>query len=302
MNCVVLRSEKKDAWAGRRSVEVIGYHRDRQEIHILIVLYLENKLPSLDNYIYVLHPGNVEFKVVRPWPPPWHPDEPRSQPCNILESVYKDAFDDSGGKLYQVNGLASWDSWYGCSRERITIWPDEQHLDYNNCITQSFGLSDKRDFAPFTELRLGPFTQKGANLISLELLLKGATYARLLDQSPVFIIDGPESLLLRIERDHIRPMSLSEQGKWSNRLDLFGDYIGCGESYDVILIKHPFATAVTRIWRDYITRAPIQPPEQIAERYITRNSRFCLGLRYSSGVFIKPQDVKSEAVIKKANE
>jgi len=290
MMCIILRGGHQkhgsNGWQGRRSVETVGYHHRDKEVRILFSLYLENKLKDeIDNSLFVLHPGKVEYNVIDPWPPPLHQDEPNppknKNGDNILSSVYGKAFKYDNQKLVQANGLSAWDSWYGWNNEPVSIWPkSEKNLGFADCVTERLPANDERDFVPFTVFKLGPFRKKGAYLTSFTLTARGETYDRLLRDDPIFTVDGPESLLLRIERDYISKLPSYEQQMWRNELSLFEEYIGLGESYDVILIKNPYADKVKRMWESGIVKAPLQPiPSSVAVRYITRNPGFSLGLK-----------------------
>lgn len=277
-------------WEGRRSVEIIGYHREQKKANIGFIFYLFNKRKDgIPNYLYVLHPLDVRFELTKPWPVPYHDDEPDVKP-NILDSVYKNAFAEIENNLYQTHGLSSWDSWYGGIEEHVTIWPNQekQFKTLDDYVSQHYSVTEAKGQKPFTVIRLGPFTKYGPNLISLKLYLQGEAYKTIMENDSVFTIDGPETLLLRIGRDYISQLS-PQKREWYNNLSSFSSYIGFGESYDVILIKHPYASPTEVVWKDGIVKAPIQPNEKIATRYITRNNNFCLALKYSTELITQDQ-------------
>lgn len=307
MLCTILQGgEAKEIgknadWEGRRSIEIIGYHHEQNKVNISFIFYLFNKRKNgVPNYLYVLHPVGVKFKLTKPWPTPCHDDEPDRKP-NILDSVYRNAFTEVEGNLSQTQGLSSWDSWYGYIEKSITIWPNQEanFKALNDYIIQHYPFYETNDERPFTVMKLGPFTTHGPNLISLNIYMKDKAYEKTIDNNSVFTVDGPESLLLRIGRDYISQLS-PQKKEWYSKLDSFSNYIGFGESYDVILIKSPYASPTETVWKDGIVKAPIQPSEEIATRYITRNNSFCLGLKYSSELIVK--DPQKEEGIESGSE
>ncbi len=290
MMCITIRGAHKDygndVWLGRRYVEILGCHHDSNKINILFALYLENKLcDGKKNFLHIMHPGNVRFQLYDSWPIPCHPDEPRAQGGssrsrnNILQSVYGKAFEYTEGQLFQTNGLSVWDSWYGFDHEAITVWPPQEgNVEKQHFIKRVYPKNRPTAFVPFTVFELGPFTKKGPVVISFRLSInEKSTYEKLISNNRAFTIDGPESLLLRIKRDYIRLLPEGIQDEWKIEADKFEHYVGFGESYDVILIKPPYADAMKCIWRNGIVKAPIQPiPSSLAARYITAYPRFAL--------------------------
>ena len=286
MMCIVLRGKSGDkTWRGRRSVEILGYHRDQKRVDILFGLLLENLRKN--NFLRILHPGNVNWELVKqPWPLPWHLNEPKNGQ-SILESVYGNVFcfDEKEKSLYQAKGLTAWDSYFtNGGKESVTVWPSGDAEAAKCKMTKVFpkeNEANEQEFVPFSEFELGPFTNGGPILIGFNLWFQGNSYARLLGGAPVFTVDGPESLLIRIKREYILHMPKEDQDKWIKRMSPFEQFIGFGESYDVIVIKEPFATTTTCVWKNGIVEAPIQPSEDLADRYITAYPRFVLALKYA---------------------
>jgi len=283
MMCIVLRGKSGDkTWSGRRSVEMLAYQRHRKRVDILFALYLENKRKN--NVLRILHPGNVNWELVkRPWPLPRHPNEPRNGQ-SILESVYRDvfSFDKKEKSLYQAAGLTAWDSYFtNGGKEPVTVWPSGDTEPAKGKMTKVFPEENGLKFVPFSEFELGPFTKIGPVLIGFKLWFQGESYDRLLGDAPVFTVDGPESLMIRIKREYILQMTKEDQHKWIKRMTPFEQFIGFGDSYDVIVIKKPFATTATCVWKNGIVKAPIQPSKNVAERYITAYPRFVLALKYA---------------------
>jgi len=283
MMCIVLRGAiDNESWRGRRSVEMLAYHREQKRVDILFILHLENLRKN--NLLRILHPGNVKGELIRrPWPLPRHPNEPRNEQT-ILESVYRDVFcfNDKEKSLYQSNGLTAWDSYFtNGGKEPVIAWPSGDVDPAKGKMTKVFQKDNDRKFAPFSEFQLGPFTKVGPILIAFRLCFKGESYDRLLGTSPVFTVDGPESLLIRVRREYILPLPEEARNNWQERMSAFEQFIGFGESYDVIVIKEPFATRTTSVWKNGIVEAPIQPSKDVAERYITAYPRFVLALRYA---------------------
>lgn len=288
MMCITLRGKSgNDKWQGSRSVEILGYHDNKQRVEILFTLYLKNLSEDGEpNFLEFLHPGNTLCASAKSWPVERHPDEPEGKPY-IIESVYGKAFKTEKNKLYQMRGLSAWDSWYdNYGREPVVIWPDqEKHLRKRNFIKRVFPSPRSNDFIPFTIFELGPFTTEGPVLIAFKLWFGGETYSRLVGRNETFTVDGPEALLLRIERDYIRNLKPVEQKEWIDRLEPFRNYISMDESYDIIVVNSGLADNIECVRKSGIMRAPIQPAsDKKALRYITANPRFALSLRYSKDV------------------
>jgi hypothetical protein len=263
---------------------MLAFHRRQKRVEILFALYLENR--RRNSYLHILHPGNTEYELIRrPWPLPAHLREGDAKP-NILESIYGGAFqlDGQDGSLHQTNGLTAWDSLFAYAGKRaVAVWPDRDPEPASGHMTRIFpdGGQDEKGFVPFSEFRLGPFTRVGPVLIGFRLWFEGESYLRLLGNRSTFTVDGPESLMIRLKREHFGALAESDREKWEKRIRLFEEYVGFGESYDVIVLGRPLASAVTCTWRNGIVKAPIQPTTNVAERYITAYPRFVLALEYS---------------------
>ena len=281
---------KKTAWLGRRSVEVLAYQKNEKCVNILFNVFIENMLRNgTPNSLEILHPGNVTLKPVGSWPPPCHLNEPDShkngKKDNILMSIYKRAFkyESELKTLYQTSGLSVWDSWYGCEDEQVVFWTNKDIVSRNAfSIAMPSPQASGNEFVPFSVFRLEGFTESGPTIISFELTIKNETYAKLVGQDPVFTINGPETLLLRIKRKYLDAVQDADKEQWEKRLAEFQQYIGFGESYDVILLKKPYPDELECVWKSGIVKAPIQPPSEVAVRYITAYPRFTLALKYSA--------------------
>ena len=293
MLCIAVRGvEGSGCWRGWRSVEILGYHEDKVEI--LFLLYLENLANDGEpNWLEVLHPGNTTHELIdRPWPFPNHVDEPEppkfkdGMPKNVLGSIYGKAFEKRGDseRLCHVAGLTAWDSWYvDPERAPVTIWPAEERIDTAEAMRKVFPLSQGDGFVPFTVFRLGPFRRKGLTLLAFKLRLSGETFEKLVEGDKVFTVDGPDTLLLRIKRNYIPDMP--GRPEWFRQIAQFGQYIGVGESYDVILLSSRSCQEIVKVRECGIVEAPLQPqPRTLGVRYITANSRFCLSLASAKNV------------------
>ncbi len=301
MMCIVLRGKDRDGfngndfWQGLRSVEILGYHHKEKRCNILLVLYLQNKLSDgEENFLYMLHPGNVTATLGNPWPAPHHPDVEKQNGTEflngtklILESVYGKAFreDDETGQVYQTSGLSTWDSWYPQDDEPVEIfWPKEKNTLGKDKLTAEiprvFPKTNTQSFSPFNVFELGPFTKRGAVLIAVNSVVQGESYDKLLGDRRAFTIDGPETLLSRIKHEYIPLVQNEEEkNKWNDVLRKFRRYVGFGESYDVITIQPPYADKLEYIDGSGIIKAPEQPPQELAERYISGCHGFTLCLK-----------------------
>lgn len=268
-------------WVGRRALEILGFHSTEKRISILCLACLENCLADgVENELHVMHPGDVEFELLNPWPLPFHPDvNDRSDDHNILKHIYGEAFEeDAQGSICQKQMLSAWDSWYDVKDEPVAVWPPKADFDPEEFVCIPEGLRQRP--APFTVRSLGPFTRHGITLIAFKLTATGRSYDQLIEK-PYFPIDGPKSLLVRTECDYVSALEPAQRQPWLEELRRFETYIDAGESYDVIILNEPYADQVQRLYQRSIVMAPIQPPNNIAQRYITRNPNFSLLMEYT---------------------
>jgi hypothetical protein len=291
--CIIVRGvgEKgNDSWLGRRSVEMLTYHHSKKQANILFGLYIENLLPNKANYLEILHPGNVRFKLNRnPWPMPFHPDEPHNSTTkkSVLSSIYQDVFkyNPQSDELHQTRIITAWDSCFEQKEEIVNIWPKQETARRKNYIRRTPPKPTPKkedDFCPFTTFRLGPFTKQGATLIALEIVIEGKSYDKLLGDKDVFTVDGPESLMIQTQYEFINEEAENKRKKWEEKLGKFMKYIGYGESYDVIIGRFRGCDNVQCIAKSGISKAPIQPVSNEVERFITSYPLFSLCLENES--------------------
>ncbi len=286
--CIITRGEEgKDdnAWKGRRSIEAVGYQSANKKANILFGLYLQNN--AVNNYLYLLHPGNIRFELIyEPWPFPTCCDEPeknteKKSQENLLTKIYGRAFEKKEGKLYQVQALSAWDTWYGQEDENATIWPSEEYdadkLPFEKLYPE--GKYDLNLFYPFTIIKLGPFRKSGPQLLAFKIFIEGKSYEELIGNRPYFNILGPESLMLQIKYDFLNAFD-EQRESLLEKLSGFEDYIGFGESYDIVITKFPKSDNVSCISNYSIDKVPVEPEMQkYIERYVTRYPRFVLSLK-----------------------
>ena len=324
MNCIVLCgreecTQKKEGktlkaselWEGDRSVEILGYHNKNKLINIQILLYIKNKLPDgKKNYLYMLHAGNVSAELISPWPLPFHTDVKNAinqndlpeQPKSILESLYGMGFQKYQRRLCEVYGLSSWDTWYPQQKKPVTIWPKEENQlsgdKLSTGIQRMFSDECNNHFVPLSIFKLGPFTKTGPVLIALNIVISGETYSKLLGGQKIFTVDGPDTLMLRIKHEFIPEFTddKDEQQKWRKRLAYFKNYVGFGESYDVITLQPPVADKVKYINSSGIIEASKQPPGHLGQRFITRCQGFTLCLKLAPTA--KPEHKTQKVLIK----
>ena len=291
----------------RRSVEVLGFHKEQREVRILLGLYVENRFQSgHENFLGMMHRGNVECFVRPAWPFPEHPDEHAAKSDGrlggnvdgVLAQVYGQNFQERDGKIYQVNTMTAWDNY-------VPILNAEQPIrwsPFSDYGPGEWGLPWSPDveappldqWVPFTTWTLGPFTEAASYLITVMLRISGQTYSTLVAREPEFTVDGPERLLSRINYEDLICLRDHERSPWKKRLAPFeNSHLLLGEGYDVIVLHSPLADKVQSLGGGIgITPAPRQP--STGDRYVTANQAFCMTLRYSA---MPIQYAPSEAVL-----
>jgi len=274
-------------WIGRRMGEVIGCHFKPEEAKILGVLFLNNGgKDGEENYLELMHPGNVEAKLTTSSPLPNHPDEPVDDSHqNILNTIYGDAFDIKRAKdsqkiceIQQVKALSQWEIWYELDDNPYSQinWPEDPRTqDKPPKIKKIFPQEGKSGFVPFTIWRVGPFVKKGPVLFSFEMILKGESFYEFVSRERVFTIDGPERILFRIEFGYIPLLPEKERGAWLNKLKTFENYIKAKSGYDIILLGSKLADALTVGQQSCASKAGLQlESEDIGVRYLTDDANY----------------------------
>jgi len=283
MHCVLLNSPCGDAyWRIHRSVEVLGYHE--QEVRILLALYLENLAPTgTENYLGMMHRGHVECKIVPAWPLPQHPDEVKAElraKDSILRQLYEPAFTQIDGRLVQLKGLTTWDTWHSVKERRVIPEKDGWKLTRSSEIP----YMDSGGWVPFTTWRIGPFTESAFYLITCVLGFTGETYRELVDRESDFTVDGPMRLLARVRDDLLR-LPQQDRARWVGELARFEcSHLLPGDGYDVIILAPPLAEEVRTSGQIGIASAPLQPDRgsrHLADRFIASDQRFSMVVEYA---------------------
>ncbi len=304
MHCVLLSSPLGSGyWRLRRSVEVIGYHGEDDTARILVILAVTNTAPpSTKNYLRIMHRGNVEAFLRDAWPLPDHYDEAArwkqigaadggkaGSRGNVLIKLYREAFKEVGDELLQIEALTGWDEFlpidppvrvFACGLRSCLDGVKESPRGH--LIEPEVPSPSADTYSPFTSWKLGPFIEPGLHLLALELTFTGETYKELVTRGE-FTIDGPQRLLARVKHDDLARLSDRERTEWQSRLDKFeGHSLLLGQSYDVIILRDPFADPIQMLGGTGIARAPKQPMcknTPVADRFVTTNQAFSIALR-----------------------
>jgi hypothetical protein len=294
MHCIVISSPSgTDSWRIHRSIEILAYRRREQRVTILFTLLAENRLPDRPNALRLLHRGKVTCRLIPPWPLPRHPFESKSAK-GILEKVYGQAFQRSENGLSRVRALTSRDSWNDISPTPVFLGPEDKNnaLTSQNVVPPEVEVLDSSGYIAFTTWQLEPFTQQGLYLLSFTLEFSGETYRKLVESEPTFTIDGPMRLLARIEYSDL---DRSDKNTYEISRKHLADFknprriINC-ESYDVIILGPPLGDQVEIdeiACPVGICSAPLQPNGN-AQRFLTDNQFFTLGLAYSLKTSLLP--------------
>jgi len=288
MHCILFRGDP-DVWELRRSVEVLAYHRERQEVSILAVASVQ-KLKAGPKHLYMLHRGNVECSKVKSGRAARHPDEVNREGDTIWWSVYKKEFEvsaasivESGGILTRTKERTCLDSFVPAADEIIKsttrLWPAEVS---GNPVIAPCPRGDGPD-VPFTEWPLGPFDPTGEILITVGLTFSGATYRRLLGDDESFTIDGPQRVLDAIESIDLINLPPQSRSSWEKLLQPYKTFLPAKYGYDVILLSHPCKADNIEIkGLSRIIIAPYQPePRGAGLRFVSGSANFQLVLGYS---------------------
>jgi len=288
--CIAAREIcKKGSWKGRRSGETIAPHQEQEEARILATLYLENTLDDdVENFIELLHPGNVEAELVTDQVLADHPDEREKKvQHNVLYSIYGEAFKITKNRnevesILQIKALSAWDTWYEVEEPQFVNWAGDKRTQDNPPRLQRVCPHEDCDgFAPFTVWKIGPFKKKGPVLMSLKIKLRGESYRELVSRDRTFSIDGPERLLSRIEYSYIPRLDKENRYWWKKELNKFRNYISTGQSYDIVILGKKFADAVDVLEKSGVAEATLQlGSRNLGVRYITDDSNFTMTLKY----------------------
>jgi hypothetical protein len=295
----IIQRGKKDnnLWAGWRQIEVLAFHSKQQRrANILIGIYALNlAAEGEDNYLHILHPGNTYFELIDAWDNnlnslPKHSDEPLDEGVSILHNVYGKGFGNGDNHHKLIRRLAAWDAWYPNQESRKVFFGTKENISINRILPIETGDNqiNEDDFCPFSVFQAGPFTQSGPVFITFKLWFTGETYDKFIAKAPVFPVDGPEALSIRIEMDFIEnnnKLTQDAKEKWLKELSKFETYIDYGESYDVILLGGNNVNNVEEVACSGIKEAPEQPDESVTKipsvRYIAYSPLFCLNLKYT---------------------
>lgn len=241
MHCVSLSSSLGNAaWRIARSVEVLGYHRDRGRVSILYVLLAKNLNSDRPNSLHLLHRGRVEARIVPAWPLPPHPDEKRA---NAVSGPLASLFLRRDGEILLTDeALAG-------------LEPDLQRGPTFVCsssgpkvLEPNFALPDGGSHVPFTTWTID-VDRPGWHLIAVELAFDGETYSRLLPPGQVFTVDGPERLLARIRYLDLSGLSVDDHRRWGDRLAPFmrpEQKVSPGR-YDIVVLGPPCADPISPV-------------------------------------------------------
>jgi hypothetical protein len=264
-------------WRGRRSAELISYHFDLLEARIVVGIYVQNERDDGEpNTLWIMHPGNVELRPHRGNLKFRHPDEPVGESC--LFRYYGAAFETTpGGVMRQVRALVSWDEWVKTkSPEAVHLWPDEDNPE--DCCQQLTPVVSSSEHVPFTAWALSGFSKRGPYLVYFEIRLGEPSFSRFVQDPAFFTVDGPASLLARIEHSEIPSIAPGKQDQWLSLLMPFRHFVSLGDGYDVLLMGAPYGDNVEVRDAVEISAAPEQQCGYVA-RFVTRSPWFNLALR-----------------------
>ena len=290
MHCIVLSSSTGEAnWRIHRSVEVLAYHRQQELVRALVWLVAEN-LSNHDEYLRMLHRGNVVCKPDKAWPPPRHSDEPVEQSSpGALQALYGEGFDSSSaGDIQWIKELTPWDSWLEFATPPAICAPANLDATVESALAD---LPDSKpsvngEYRPFTVWNVGPFPARQTSLVAFHLEFGGATYSKLVGTNSLFTIDGPRRLLSRIMNyDLLSVQDRTRRQAYQNQIGKFLDPATrlSADGYDVVILRPAVSDGVEVLeneCRNGIYAAPRQAPA-IAHRFLTTNQSFTITLRYS---------------------
>jgi hypothetical protein len=296
MHCIVLGAPRgKDSWELRRSIELLGFHRENEEVRILFLLYGKNKLPieEGENCLLMMHRGDVQCWWQPSWPLPLHWDEEDAgiEPdCSILMKLYGEAFElgsEHPKHLSRVNRLSQWDSWEDVEPEVVHRWQPScgvtvgRNVDEKIFVPPHFPVLSLDEDVPFTSWKIGNFTKPGLFLMTFALKFSGESYRRLVTQQSQFTIDGPERLLTRTKYE---VLNREDRDIWTEQLSLFErEPVLSERGYDVILLGSPLADRIETIAPSGMAQAPRQAEsngEPLAKRFITLSHDFTMLAQY----------------------
>jgi len=284
--CVVLNAPNGNrTWRMRRSVEMLSFHQAKKHVRVLLGFFLKNCAP--DNFLGVMHQGEVDLYVHPAWPLPHHPNEDDAE-RGILEELYGGLFSEAAAKssrsdtvLHQQSTLTAWDKLVRVEQpQTLHAWrPFDglvQRLEPEPRPSESY--------VPFTTWRLGPFKELTSYLITVELRIGGETYKRLVERETQFTVDGPERLLSTFRYMELPRVPQRQRAAWSERLAAFENQkLLLGEGYDIIVLRPPFGDAVEFLRGGLgIAPAGLQPSNNTGLRFTTVDQAFSIGLRYAN--------------------
>jgi hypothetical protein len=285
MHCFAISAPNgRDTWELRRSIEVIGYHRYREEVQILFLLYGENKCK--DNCLRMMHRGNVECCWLPSWPLPRHPSEkPTSveETPSILGNLYGEAFELVDGGLFRVKTLLPWDSWETIKPRIVHPWrpssgsPRMAGASEDMLISPEFPHPRLDEYVPFTSWRIGNFMEPGLFLMTFAMRFSGETYRRLVGRQTQFTVDGPQRVLTRTKYE---VLNREDHKVWTKRLALFeSESVFSDKGYDIIVLNRSLADEVETFAPSGMVQAPRQPEN--GSRFITLSHEFTMWVRYA---------------------
>ena len=303
MHCIVLNSpdglfDGKPRWQIWRSVEILGYHHAKKEVHILFGLFIEN-LVSDTSFLGVLHRGEVECRLLQPWPFPLHVDEERNEVVpRALAHFYGKGFEEREGRVYHVGSLTPWGEWRDVprdKREEVIPWPTEDcpDLAFGQVLPPDCKIPRPKFCAPpFTTWKLGPFPRRALYLVAFSLVFRGETYTDLVERGSTFSVDGPNRLLAAIKYRDLFNLPAEEKTAWDQALYDFEsrDKRLVSDSYDVVILGSGLADDVT-VAKDTecsngIYHAPRDASQEVDtsgcyQRFVTTDDDFTLPLVFS---------------------
>jgi hypothetical protein len=273
-----------------RSVEVLGFHHAEREVRILLGFYVEKKMEAgAENYLRLMHRGNVECFVQPAWPLPLHPDEVKYG-SSVLRDIYAENFQEQehDNHLLHVKTLTAWDARIPVAQPHPVVpWSPKIEgdpvKDWGWKLMPETPALPLEQYVPFTTWLLGPFDEPAPYLITCAIRIAHKTYDELVESKPQFTVDGPERLLSRIKYDDVFRLADQERAEWEGRLAPFEQsHLLLGDGYDVIILNPPLADSVERLNGSIgIVPAPRQPGRERGERFMTADQAFNMTLRYA---------------------
>jgi hypothetical protein len=237
-------------------------------------MYADNNLnEGVPNHLCMLHPGNVACEEIEAWPLPRHPDESADRE-GIFSQIYKKAFVERDGAVFQERTLTGWDRWADLedSDRRVFTRRDVAEQDR---VRRDFDAAEPSTRVPFTSWTVGPFCKHGSHLLTFRLVLTGVDNMRVIQpyQASEFRIEGPQQIYDHLRFVELTGLSPLERRQWESRLQPFDENrLPSGEGYDVIFLRSGGKIEIDNLVG--ATQAPIQPDD--GDRFISAHQSFRL--------------------------